>query len=348
VYYGGVRKTRATAISLVIALLHFSATALAQQSAPFSLEWASPVGCGSSDEVRRRAESLLGGPIEPRLRHALSARGTVTADNGHFSLQLDTVDDGLPGQRHLESASCDELVSATALIVALAVDPKTVASRTGTNAANEEPATTPPAATAPPPAVASPPARAASPSGATSQRALRVTGYLDAGIATDLGALPAFAIGPTLSGAVGIERLRLRLGATYFAPRFADSLDATSHGERGADVSLLVGTLSGCYVLVQRTEVSACADFEGGALFAAGTGFSEPRDATIAWYAAGASVDLLVALIGPLTLRAGLGAMFPFGRSHVQFQGDVGDIHVLHQPFWVSGRGTLALGIAFW
>jgi hypothetical protein len=278
-------------------------------------------------------------------------QGTVTEANGGFSLRLETVDDGLPGERNLDSANCNELVSATALIVALAVDPKTVADRTGTNAA---PANTPaPAATAPQRAVAAPATAgaAAEPADTTPHRALRVTGYVDAGIVADLGALPGFAIGPVVSGALGIERFRLRVGASYFAPRFADSSDATSHGRRGADVSLLVGTLSGCYLLVQRTELSACADFEGGALFASGTGFQEPRDATIAWYAAGASVDVVIALTGRLTLRAGLGAMFPFGRSHVQFQentGNVTDIHVLHQPSWVSGRGTLALGIAFW
>jgi hypothetical protein len=334
-----------------IALMCVGGNAHGQQNAPFSLEWSAPAGCGSGDEVRRRAEALLGGPIEPRLRHALSARGTVAEANGRFSLRLETVDDGLPGERNLESASCEELVSATALIIALAVDPKTVANRTGTNSA---PASAPQPAAPPQPAVATPPSARAAPAPAdatAAHRALRVTGYLDAGIAADLGALPGFAIGPSLAGAVGVERLRLRIGATYFAPRFADSPDATSHGTRGADVSLLVGALSGCYVLVQRTEVSACADFEGGALFASGSGFQQPRDATTAWYAAGASVDVVVALTGPLTLRAALGAMFPFGRSHIQFQentGNVTDIRGLHQPFWVSGRGTLALGIAFW
>jgi hypothetical protein len=141
------------------------------------------------------------------------------------------------------------------------------------------------------------------------------------------------------------------MGATYFAPRFADSPDATSHGTRGADVSLLVGALSGCYAFGQRTELAACADFEGGALFASGTGFQQLHDVTRAWYAAGVSAGIVVALTGPLTLRAGLGAMFPFGRSNVVFQensGNVTNIESLHRPSWISGRGTLALGVAFW
>jgi hypothetical protein len=341
-----VRKLRAIASSLLLALIHVSGSVRAQEAAPFSIEWSAPVGCPSGDEVRRRAESLLGGPIEPRLRHELSARGTVTEANGRFSLHLQTVDDGLPGERNLESASCDELVSATALIVALAVDPKTVASRTGNRG---PPANSPPPApvTAPPAvAVAPPPASGAPPPEVTSHRALRITGFVDAGIAADLGALPGFAIGPAVSGTLGIERVRLRLGATYFAPRFANWNDPMSQG-RGADVSLLVGALSACYVLVQHVEVSGCGDFEGGALFASGSGFQQSSDATIAWYAAGASVDVLVALTGALTLRVGLGAMFPFGRGNVQFEENRVP-QVLHQPNWVSGRGTLALGIAFW
>lgn len=302
--------------------------------------------------MRRRAEELLGGSIESRLRHALDARASVVEENGRFSLRLDTVDDGVPGQRNLESASCDELASATALIVALAVDPS-VASRATTNTPNDVAATAP--ATPPPPA---PAAAATTPAGRESvspppaprREKVRIDGSVEAGVAADLGALPGFAVGPSLSGAIGIDRVRLRLGATYFAPRFADAQDATSHGSRGADVSLLVGTLSGCYAIVTRVQVSACGDFEAGALFAAGKGFQVPRDSTNPWLAAGASAEVTVGLAGPLTLRAGLGAMFPFGRSRVQSYETTANgtaTNELHRPFWVSGRGTLALGLRF-
>ena len=86
------KRRAATTLSLA-ALTLSGATLRAQPSAALSLEWSAPPGCGSSDDVRRRAEVLLGGPIEPRLSPHADAIGAVSEENGRFSLRLETVAD---------------------------------------------------------------------------------------------------------------------------------------------------------------------------------------------------------------------------------------------------------------
>jgi hypothetical protein len=342
-----------------LSLLLVAGRAAAESQAAFTLDWAAPAGCSTGDDVRARAESLLGGPIEPRLVHALTARGRVTPVDDGLELRLETVDNGLRGERTLRGATCGELASAAALIIALAVDPETVAARSkdastaaaagvsakGVAATASAPATAP--AAAPPKVSASPPAE----HGKNEGSGAPVTGLVEADVAFDLGALPGLAIGPSLSGGFALSRLRLRVGATYFAPRFAEAPPEAGKPARGADVSLLVLGLAGCYALTPRpVEVGVCGELEGGALLAVGSGFDHTNDAIKPWLAAGASVDLTVPIAGPVALRVGVGAMVPFGRSPVRFTeitGDVPEIHTIHQPAYVSGRAAAGVSFAF-
>jgi hypothetical protein len=189
------------------------------------------------------------------------------------------------------------------------------------------------------------------PGHAETAHVVRVLGRVQTELAAELGALPGFALGPSLAGVLGLDSVRLRLAATYFAPRFADGT-APGQSPRGADVSLLVAGISGCYAFTPTAaELAACAELEAGALFAAGTGFDQSNDATTPWVAAGGSVELDVRVAGPLSLRASVGALAPFGRSPVRFKentGDVVDIHTIHHPWAVSGRAALGVGLSFW
>jgi hypothetical protein len=342
------------------ALLLVESAAMAEKPALFTLDWTAPAGCPTGDDVRARAESLLGGPIEPRLVHALSAQGRVTSADGRSELHLETVDNGLRGERALQAATCEELASAAALIIALAVDPKTVAARSKdasatAAAASSTPGAAPPtAAPAPNPPAVPAPVKAPAPTNAEKpeRSSAPVTGLVEGALALDWGALPGPSIGPSLSGGFALSRLRLRVGATYFAPRFAEAPPEPGAPTRGGDVSLLVLGLAGCYSLTPRAaELGVCADLEGGALLAVGRGFDHTNDAIKPWLGAGASVDLTVPISGPVALRVGIGAMVPFGRSPVRFQENTGGVtenHTIHQPFYVSGRAAVGVSFAFW
>jgi hypothetical protein len=341
------------------ALTLVASRASAQDRGEFTLDFTAPPGCPTRNDVRARAEALLGGPIEQRLTHTLVVRGTVSDAGGQAELRLHTVDNGIPGERVLSGATCEEVASAAALIIALAIDPKTVAARSndapatagGSTAASSAgpPAPAPAATAAPTPA----PANAKTPAEQSKEghSGAPVTGLVEADLAFDLGALPGLAIGPSLSGGFALGRVRLRIGATYFAPRFAEAVPEPDKPTRGADVSLLVLDAAGCYALTPpAVEVGVCAELEGGALLAVGSGFDHTNDAIKPWLGAGASVDLTVPIAGPVAARAEVGAMVPFGRSSVQFTETTGtdtEAHELHKPGPISGRAAVGVGFAF-
>jgi hypothetical protein len=341
-----------------------SASAHAQRGSRFSLEWTAPAGCPDGDRVRQHAEALLGGPIEPRLSRPLGARGTVTRTGDSFALDLATIDGELRGERHLAAPTCQELAAAAALIVALAVDPKAVAAR-GNATESEGGATTP--AAPPESATASnppPPAANAAPvptSPVATNRAprtapgpgIRVMGFTEAALAGDVGTLPGPSIGPSLSGGVGLGRFRVRLGASYFVPRFAEAAPVVDKGTRGGDVSLFAVNLAGCYAVFtpRALELGVCAMVEGGALFAAGSGFDHSKDATTPWLGAGGSTEMTIPVTHALTVRVAVGAIAPFARSTVRFSentGDVTQMRDIHRPGSVAGRAALGVGLAFW
>jgi hypothetical protein len=321
-----------------------------------TVDWSAPAGCPGEAELRAAAERLLGGPIEPRLSHSLVVHGRVTPRDERLVLTLETVDDGIRGERTLIGTTCQELTSAAALILALAVDPKAVAEHSGAppDAAPSASATgdsAPPTADTPAPVVAVPTAITPLPAPARPERPTRpihVTARIEAAVVGDVGALPGPSLGPEVSATLGLDRFRLRPFVAYYAPRFAPANDSARPGAHG-DVSLLVGGLAGCYAApLGALELAGCGAMEGGALFAIGVGFDIPREATPLWLAAGGAAEVLVPLAGALVLRVSAGAVAPFGRSPVRFLENTGNLQQIHRPWAVSARAAVGLGFAFW
>ena len=172
-----VRHSRLRAAALLALVLPaVAATALPKalaQTGSFSLSWQAPAECPDETHVRRAVEQLLGeGPPPPA---HVSAHAVVEhTSSGHWNVRLTTVRDGAPGERVVESESCQSLADATALILALTIDPERVAARAPGAASAPASSTVAPAApsasaAAPAPASASPTAPpAASPAPAPS------------------------------------------------------------------------------------------------------------------------------------------------------------------------------------
>jgi len=122
-----------------------SSPSRAQDLATVDFAWSAPAGCPPDAAVRAEIGKLLGGPIEGRAREDLRVRAVVERRE-LWLVTLDTLAGGTAGHRTLESATCEGLASATALIVALIIDPDAVA-------AHAKP--TPDATPAPPPTIVS-------------------------------------------------------------------------------------------------------------------------------------------------------------------------------------------------
>jgi hypothetical protein len=217
-----------------------------------ALTWQAPEGCPPREtwlsSLRSRVDDAAWNEAAPKLRASVRIDTTETG----YALQLDTELDGATGQRRIEAARCEELVEASALIVAFAIDPEAEA-RTASAAPvvasdGAPPAVAPvagePVVPAPEPAPpeaappeAAPPEAAPTgpaaekprplappvetrPSGNDSKRVPdqsrpRTQLFVRPLALLDAGTLPAVGVGPSLVLGLRIRRVSIELGVSY-------------------------------------------------------------------------------------------------------------------------------------
>jgi hypothetical protein len=377
-----VRRSRVRAAALLSLVLPAVAavalpTAFAQP-ASFSLSWQAPASCPDEAHVRHAVEQLLGeGPPPPA---HVSARAVVEQTaSGHWNVRLTTVRDGASGERVVESESCQSLADATALILALTIDPERVAARApGASAAASSsvaaptPALTSPSASAPASAPASvsasvppppPPPPSAVPttapsaappveSSSTRQGAPGPTLFaLFAQVGGDVGTLPraAFAIGGGVALTLG--RFRVEGYGTYLPPQatYAATLQSL-----GTNVDLLAGGLRGCFFpLVGSLEAGGCAGLELGELHGHGFGPSlpnryysfTPSDAGGLWVAPTLSGRISWRIARAFALVFDVGILVPVQRDTFVIDNLGGA--ALHEPGPVEGRASIGPEVRF-
>lgn len=284
---------------LVLAWLAVASDAWASRRV--DLAWTAPASCPSREAVLAQIERLAAGPGDAS-RPPLDARAEVTEhapDRFELRLSLDGV------ERQLEGRTCAELGEATAVIVAIALDPE----------ARAAPATKP-----------------REDISTTSLRlALRAFGALD------VAALPAPS--PGLGGAVGLSIDDLRIEA--FGAWFSDQRAlVASNGDAGADVRLVLGGLRGCYTVARDPlEIGACGGFEAGSLSASAVGVRSPGDGTALWLAPELGVVAAHPFTPQLAIVLDVSVLAPLGREHFELR-DVGEVY---RPRAVTARTTLGL-----
>jgi len=94
----------------------------ARAAEPVELRWHAPPGCPSREQVLAEVTRLVAKAPEKPLR----ARAIVTTDEQGFRVQI-ALEGSAQGARTLRARSCASLARATALIVALAIDPQAAA-----------------------------------------------------------------------------------------------------------------------------------------------------------------------------------------------------------------------------
>jgi len=328
-------------------------SALAQEPAPgLSLDWTAPPGCPIAAEVRAQVESLLGAPAPGRARRPLAVRGRVETRGEVSVLHLGTSETNGEGERTLEGATCSEVASAAALIVALAIDPDAVAaSRSPPPVATFDPPASSSPPPAPPPTSPEPPPRApppVRPVPARPESGGAPGGGLELGVLLDTATLPGVSAGPSIALTLAPARgMGLALEGAYVLPRFADA--GSGDGDKGADVALGLGALSGCARLaLGEAEIGPCGGLEAGALLAEGRGFRTSSSDTVTWLGLRLGAEARVPLAGSFGLRAGAGAVVALLRPGVQFRSSASSFEEIHAPAEVSARFSLALSWLFW
>jgi hypothetical protein len=319
---------------------------LAQPAAapPVELAWEAPRGCPDAarilGEIARLLATTQPGPHRKRVR--ASAQPRRTADGG-WRLQLVIRDDGgETARRTLADRSCAVIADATALIVAIAIDP--TIQMTGAPAAAPAPPA-PPAPASPEPALAPTPAGAAAPD-------LQVERSLPAPAAAPplfsrprlaagvfgmgrQGVLPGFDGGAGLSAAYMAGSWRLDLAAGYVFP---SDVYLTSSPDAGARLWQWWLALAPCRAPRRvRFEFPVCAGVEGGALHGRGIGGTvAPADGRQPWLALTAGAGAIWMVDYNVAVRLAAAAALAVLRPAF----DLGS-EAVHRTGVLSGRVTL-------
>ncbi len=305
---------------------------------PASLQWSAPIGCPTTDELRGGIERRLGRTLEPS-EAEIDAR--IDATEGGYRLSLRTTVDGVADERTLDADDCGALADATALIVALAVDPVAVAGalELWNREASEQ---TPPSEPVARPALrrrampessepsAEPPAQ--SPRGLAG-------GIMRVGGGVGLGAVPGVTGALSLAGGLRWQRARLELEGSYWIPRRSEPID-------GASVRVQLGTAAvrGCGVLArEQLEAPLCGGLQVGGMRGDGEGAPGARSAQGLWLALEAGVGLSWWFQPRWALAGGFVAAVPLVSA--EFDLDTEPPVQLFEPSAVAGR--LWLGIEF-
>jgi hypothetical protein len=342
-----------------------SATALVQaQGEPIAaphiaLTWRAPEACPDEEAVRASVGRLLSGSTA-----TVEGRAQATREGATWQVVL-TMNGG---ERRLEGDSCYALAEATALIVAMAVDPERVVANRGAADAGltkeadagatatpldggpspdagpqprrEGDGGTPPSNPARDATTGTGPAVPRSPS--TYQHAPSAPRHfaISAAAALDLGTLPGPAPGVALTAAWVPSRLRFELGASYFP----SSSTATSPTGASATFFLVSGQARGCYVTpLPPFELAPCAGVEVALLQGTAQGIAFPtggNSTALVALAPGLLADWHVAPAWAIFVRGDA----PLELIRPEFQIDA---TTRHQPGFLTGRAALGVELRF-
>lgn len=275
------------------------------------LDYAAPAGCPDRDAFVAQIVERT-----PAVRFEASAPRT-------FAVEVVTTPEGFAGtlvvdstaDKQLAAARCDDLVSALALVTALAIDPTIDL-------------------TAPPPAKPPPPVAVGrhAPRPPVSRWRPDVT----AGALVDTGVTPD----PVVAGVVQWRASwsRLAVEASFIGGR-----DTTMHEGGTATFTWLAVQPAACLVMRRTVELAGCGHVELGLVRAAGEGIVNGRALNRLWWTAGAHGDARWPARSRGFLQLQVGVSVPLTRDRYRFNPGI----VVHETSAVTAWLGLGVGVRF-
>ena len=304
--------------------------ASADAGSSFVFEWRAPEGCPQASAVEAEIGHLLGGPAREHAGDDLHVQATVERGALWF-VTLETASKTTSGHRTIEAATCQGLANATALIVALMIDPDAVAARTG-RAKDEEPP-------------AQSPARVPAPTQPGADPGTREThGLLGVAAVGTLGVVPSLDVGGSAS--VGVVRSRWRVeGRAAYGLRRVRSETVPDASDAYGRFAFVAGTLAGCRTFLwSGLDLGPCASAELGAVHGEGHGASQTTSKYTPWVALGAGGFLAIRANAWLYFPIHADVVFPLWRPHYVFSNVPTPIF---QSWFVGGRLTAGVELRF-
>jgi hypothetical protein len=320
-----------------VATLLLATPAPAQDRAPnVTLAWLAPSECPTEAAVRGELRAILSDSTAPG---RVDAQAVVRRAGDRWHVDIDIRSEQGSGKRSFDAASCSELGSAVALIVALAFDPSRRPLAAEPNADGGA-AVAPPAPPAPP---EPPPPAPAAVAGDRSRLRLVVA----AGGAVDVGALPSAGAGGVIAIGVALGRARLEArGAIFGSQRQTDAAQPS----QGVELAALMGGGRGCYALLvtERALAGPCVGLEVERLAGAGFGGQATFSGDGTWLSVNAGLLGTFPLASFFALRAGAELLTPLSRpTFVVLAPDGSVAGSLHRPSSVGARFELGGELRF-
>lgn len=299
------------------------------------LVWRAPPGCPTKADIEGRVRALL--PDEPNGDGILHVEGDVTLDDAGAHLVLVSTFGGVQERRELESPQCTELGEATAVLLAVALEPGAPAREP----TRERDVSTPPPVA--PPIDPSPVdpidaiAPVSSPVAAPQERRARVGAPQQFGLriagGIEVGAQPPPAAAVQLAALVLWPRARLEIHGAYLAPRKHSASESSARFQLGA------AGARGCARLFARAiELPLCAGGEAGVTRADTLGSLRKKTVNGRWVAAVAAVGVARAW-GPVAIWASVEGLATV--AYARFKVDRKDL--VFRPFPVSARAFVGI-----
>jgi hypothetical protein len=352
------RGARTAAIALVVGSIGLFARAQGEQAVV--LQWSAPPDeCPDAPYVQAEIARLLGGGASASDSKVAAKAKVAHVKEGVWRVDLSTAatpsGGGAPvaGSRTLEADSCRSLADATALILALTVNPKRVAEVAASASPSSSVAPLPSIA----PSTSIAPSASIAPSTTTTSEPTitpiatnapkSTSSSIDVGVsfmaggAIDIGSFPVVAVGLAGGAELRLDRLRIDAGLTWIPTR-KSTLDA--HPSEGGDFDLVSAGGRVGWALVDGSkdrsmEIAPTIALSWSHVRASGVGVEQPNDTSIDLLAFGPGGYVSVPIAAPLFVRLQIEALFPFHRPTFVLE-NIGDVHAVPA---VIGRGTLAL-----
>lgn len=245
--------------------------------------------CLAADKLVRRVERWLEQTkVDARIR--VHVRGDAD-DARRVTFVIDR-GDGQPAERRIDDAptDCDQLHSALALSIALAID----ASLLGGGPAPELPEDDEELLADPEPAQP-----------AYLRTAIALFGQSSSGLLTDVG------LGVGARAEIGfVPWLDLRLGALYAS--VSDQRVGSGAGRFDVDIWSSRGDVCAAFELIDELRLLLCGSILAGRFRTVGHGFAPSEQQASLWMAGGAGLEFQVSLVDRLALAAAADLIVPF------------------------------------
>ena len=321
---------------------------------PVRLQWEAPPACPDLVAVQKLTERLLGRPLDDARHPRVEATARVRR-GGAWSAELRLATASGRQSRTLRARSCEALAEATALLLALTIDPTASLAAPADTPASDPPDPPVPLPVAPPPApgppvvvgprlvgppvVVGPRLVVAVPAPGPRRGPSWPRGFVAAGFHLDLGALPGPGFGFLAAGGLRWRRARLLAAASFAASRPRELIAAPELRVRGDQ--WWVG-LAGCATLPRgRVELPLCAGWFAGAVRTRVGGLASGGELRLPWTGALVETGLRVHVHPRVALALSVGGKVSVLRPSFRVE----NLGIIHQTRPIGAHGHIGLDI---